>query len=85
MQILTSVQHAQSVVHHYPRAFNINLVLEGLAQQRKEPSPAQLREQTDLDDLQVAADWEAVVRYVENIDAHGLHGHTPFTAYTAGS
>ena len=77
MQIQTSQQLAVSVVRQHPRAFNINILLERLAQQHKQPAPEELMEAADVDDLQHSANWEMVVQYVKNIGAEGLHGHTP--------
>lgn len=77
VQIQTSLQVAVSVVRRHPRTFNINLLLERLAQQNSEPLPEQLMEASDVDDLQHSANWEAVVHHVMNTDADGLHWHVP--------
>ena len=81
MQIQTSLQHVASVVGHYPRVFNISALMESLAQQHGEPPPATLMQTAVLDDLQLAANWEAVVDYVAHMNADGMHGHIPFSAF----
>ena len=60
------------MVHSYPRSANFNVLLETVAQQQKEPSRDSLMEAGRLDDLQHAANWEAVVQYVDNIEADNL-------------
>jgi len=78
MQIQTSLQHAVAMVHQYPRAPDTKALLEVLAKLHKEPSVESLAQPSDVDDLQLAANWEAVVVYVEGLDANGVHGYAPF-------
>ncbi len=78
VQITSSVQQAKAMVHQYPRAPNTKLLLEVLAKLHKEPSVESLAQPSDLDDLQLAANWEAVVAYVEGLNADGVHGYAPF-------
>ncbi len=66
------------MVHQYPRAPDTKMLLEVLAKLHKEPSVESLAQPSDLDDLQLAANWEAVVAYVEGLDANGVHGYAPF-------
>ena len=71
------------MVHQYPRAANVKVLLETLAQHHKEPSIESLAHALGLDDLQHAANWEAVIQYVESLDANGVHGHTPLVKVPA--
>ncbi len=66
------------MVHQYPRAPDTKALLEVLAKLHKEPSVESLAQLSDVDDLQLAANWEAVVVYVEGLDANGVHGYAPF-------
>lgn len=66
------------MVHQHPRAPDTKALLEVLAKLHKEPSVESLAQPCDIDDLQLAANWEAVVVYVESLDAIGVHGHAPF-------
>ena len=77
MQIQTTLQQAVALVHQYPRAPDIKIMLEVLAQQRNEPSIESLVDSADIDDLQHIANWQAVMQYVTNLDANGVHGHIP--------
>ena len=63
------------MVRQYPRFPDLKVLLDILAQQQEEPSVQSLMESQDPDDAQHAANWEAVVQYVKNIDASSLHGH----------
>lgn len=83
MQILTSVQNAQSMVHQYPRGADSKVLMDTLAQQHQEPSTQELTESCELDDMQHAANWQLIVEYVENLDAESLHGHTPLVKVPA--
>ena len=78
VQITSSVQQAKGMVHQYPRAPNTKALLEVLAKLQQEPSVESLAQPSDLDDLQLAANWEAVVEYVEGLEASGVHGYAPF-------
>ncbi len=69
------MQHAISMVQPYPRSVDTNKLLETLAQQHREPSIQSLMEPSGLDDLQHAANWEAVVQCVESLDAVNVHIH----------
>ncbi len=65
------------MVHYYPRAGGYKVLLDVLAQQNQEPSAERLAEGSGLDDLQHTADWQAVVQYVESLDASDVRGHCP--------
>ena len=78
VQITSSVQQAMAMVHQYPRAPDTKALLEVLARLHKEPSVESLAQPSDLDDLQLAANWQAVVVYVESLDSNGVHGYAPF-------
>jgi hypothetical protein len=65
------------MVHYYPRAGGYKVLLDVLAQQNQEPSAECLAEGSGLDDLQHTADWQAVVQYVESLDANDVRGHCP--------
>ncbi|DBA92180.1 TPA: hypothetical protein ACH3X1_015893 [Trebouxia sp. C0004] len=75
--ITSSRQQAVLMVHYYPRAGGCKVLLDVLAQQNQEPSPERLAGGFGLDDLQHTANWQAVVFYVESLDASGVHGHCP--------
>ena len=70
------------MVHQYPRAPDTKLLLEVLAKLHKEPSVESLAQPSDsvsdLHDMQLTANWQAVVVYVEGLDANGVHGYAPF-------
>ncbi|DBA92184.1 TPA: hypothetical protein ACH3X1_015897 [Trebouxia sp. C0004] len=76
--ITSSVQQAKAMVHQYPRVPNTKALLEVLAKLHKEPPAEILVQNPDLDDLQLAANWETVVVYVQSLDANGVHGYAPF-------
>jgi len=78
VQIQTSIQHAVSMVHPYPFLMDATRQLEALARQHKEPSIQTLMEPGGVDDLQHAANWETVVKYVQTFEAGNLHCHHPF-------
>ena len=64
-------------MHNYPRSTRNKALLEALALQHGEPSKEELLEPAGVDDLQHAANWEAVVQSVESVNAKCLHGHFP--------
>ncbi len=78
VQIQTSKQHAVSMVHPYPYLMDATKQLEALARQHKEPPIQTLMEPGGVDDLQHAANWETVVKYVHTFEAGNLHCHHPF-------
>lgn len=78
MQVQSSLQQAVSVLRQYPYVMDINLLLEGLAKGAGEPEPAMLMQPSGVDDLQLVANWEPVVQYVEKINADGMHHHLSF-------
>jgi len=69
VQITSSLQQAVAMVHQYPRAAGYKALLDVLAQLHNEPTREQLAEGPGLDDLQLAANWQAVVQYVEHLGA----------------
>ncbi|KAL0048945.1 hypothetical protein WJX82_002927 [Trebouxia sp. C0006] len=75
--IQSSLQHAKMLVHPFPRAADMNQLLDALAQQHKEPSIVSLLEPSGVDDLQLAANWAAVIQCVQSLDENNVHGHTP--------
>ncbi len=77
LQIQSSLQHAKMLVHPFPRAADMNQLLDALAQQHKEPSIVSLLEPSGVDDLQLAANWAAVIQCVQSLDENNVHGHTP--------
>lgn len=77
MQIQTTLQQAVALVHQYPRAPDMKILLEVLAQQRNEPSIESLVDSADITDLQHVANWQAIMQYVTNLDGSGVHGHIP--------
>ena len=76
LQIQSSLQHAKMLVHPFPRAADMNQLLDALAQQHKEPSIVSLLEPSGVDDLQLAANWAAVIQCVQSLDKSNVHGHT---------
>lgn len=82
MQITTSLQQAVATVHQYPRTPDSKVLLELLAQRHKEPSLESLARPPDVDDLQQAANWQAVIQYIENLDASSVHGYSPLIKTT---
>ena len=78
VQIQTSKQHAVSMVHPYPYLMDATKQLEALARQHKEPPIQTLMEPGGVDDLQHAANWDTVVKYVQTFEAGNLHCHHPF-------
>lgn len=66
------------MVHPYPFLMNATKQLEALAREHQEPSIQTLMESGGIDDLQHAANWEAVVKYVQTFDASNSHCHHPF-------
>ena len=85
VQIQSSLQHAKMLVHPFPRAADMNQLLDALAQQHKEPSIVSLSEPSDVDDLQHAANWAAVIQCVQSLDEKNVHGHTPLIKDLAGT
>ena len=83
LQVQSSLQHAKMLVHPFPRAAEINLLLDALAQQHKEPSIVSLLEPSAVDDLHLTANWAAVVQCVQSLDESNVHGHTPFIKIVA--
>ena len=77
VQITSSRQQAVMMVHYYPRAGGYKVLLDLLAQQNQQPSAERLAGGYGLDDLQHTAGWQAVVLYVESLDARGVRGHCP--------
>lgn len=75
MQITSSLQQAVAMVHQYPKSVSYKALLDVLAQLHNEPTKEQIAEGSDLDDLQVAANWQAVVQYVESLGAKDSHGY----------
>ncbi|DBA68459.1 hypothetical protein WJX79_009497 [Trebouxia sp. C0005] len=83
--IQSSLQHAKMLVHPFPRAADMNQLLDALAQQHKEPSIVSLLEPSGVDDLQHAANWAAVIQCVQSLDENNVHGHTPLLKDLAGT
>ncbi|KAL0031337.1 hypothetical protein WJX79_004570 [Trebouxia sp. C0005] len=73
--ITSSLQQAVAMVHQYPKSVSYKALLDVLAQLHNEPTKEQIAEGSDLDDLQVAANWQAVVQYVESLGAKDSHGY----------
>ena len=78
VQIQTSKQHAISMVHPYPFMLNPAERMEAVARQHKQPSIESLMGPGDLDDLQHAANWQAVDTYLDSLQEGNLHDHHPF-------
>ncbi|DBA92646.1 hypothetical protein WJX77_002725 [Trebouxia sp. C0004] len=76
--IQTSKQTAVSMVHPYPFLMDATKQLEALARQYNEPPIQTLMEPGGVDDLQHAANWETVLKYVQTMEAGNLHCHHPF-------
>ena len=76
LQIHTSKQIAAGMVHAYPFVVGHQL-LEPLAEQRSEPSSRQLADDTSIDSLQHAANWETVVSYLNKIGEDNLFDYVP--------
>ena len=74
VQIQTRIQYAVAMVDQYPRAANSKILLEVIAQQHNEPSRDSLMEPSGQDDFQHAANWDAVIQYVDSFDANGVSG-----------
>ena len=52
-------------------------MLERLAKERGEPSMQELADDTSIDGLQHAANWEQVVTYLKTITMDNLHEYVP--------
>ena len=76
MQIHTSKQIAAGMVHAYPFVVGHQL-LEPLAEQSNQPSLRALADDTSIDSLQHAANWETVVSYLNKIGADNLFDYVP--------
>ena len=77
VQIMTSEQCAKAMVYAYPHWPKHWLMMDQLAGERGWPSKQQLLEDTSVDDLQHAANWEEVVRYASTITMETIHDHVP--------
>lgn len=77
MQILTAKQFATATVYAYPFCHKHDAILEQLAADRGEPSVQALLEDTSVDDIQHAANWQEVVKYLTTIKLEDLSHHTP--------
>ena len=77
MQILTSEQSARGMVYAYPHWPKHDIMLEELAQGRGQPSMQELLEDTSVDDLQHAANWEQVIAYAKTVTLANIHEHVP--------
>lgn len=76
MQIHTFEQLATAMVHAYPWVVS-HLTLEVLAKDRQQPSMQELIDDTSVDDLQHAANWEEVLTYLKTIAMQNLHEYVP--------
>ncbi len=76
MQIHTSKQLAEGMVYAYPYVPGHHL-LELVAKQRGEPAMQELADDTSVDGIQHAANWEEVVMYLKKITMDNLHGYVP--------
>ena len=74
---MTSQQAAMAMVYAYPTWPKHWLLMEQLAEERGCPSKQELLEDTSVDDLQHAANWEEVVRYATTITMETIHDHVP--------
>jgi len=76
VQIHTSRQLAAAMVHAYPHTPSYHL-LERLAKDRGEPSMEQLADDTSVDGVQHAANWEQVEAYLQKITINNMHEYVP--------
>ena len=77
LQILTSKQLAIQVVHAYPWLLDKPKLLDALAASRGDLSLQVAANQTGVDELQHAADWQEVEQYLKSFTAQDLHRHVP--------
>ena len=76
MQVLTSRQIAESMVHAYPYIAVVEILLDTLAELRGEPSKDDIAAMAPLNPM--LAQWEDFVEYVAQLDRVPLnHGHVP--------
>ena len=76
MQIHTTQQFAAAMVYAYPWT-PPHKAIEMLAADRGEPTVQALLNDTSLDNLQHAANWEDVINYLTTITTDNYHGHVP--------
>lgn len=76
MQIHTTKQFAAALVYAYPWS-PPHKAIEVLALDRGEPSIQELMNDTSLDNLQHAANWEEIISYLKSITMDNYHGHVP--------
>ena len=77
LQIMTSEQTAKSMVYAFPVWPKHGLLMEQLATERGLPAMQELLDDTSVDDLQHAANWEEIVRYATTITMETIHDHVP--------
>ena len=77
LQIMTSEQTAVSMVYAYPHWPKHGAIMEHLASERGQPPLQELLDDTSVDDLQHAANWEQVVTYASTITMQTINGHVP--------
>ena len=77
MQILSTKQCATAMVYAYPYSPKHETMLEELANERGEPSVQSLLEDISVDDIQHAANWQEVVKYLTSITMETVHVHVP--------
>lgn len=72
---MTAEQSAKLMVYAYPHWPKHALIMEQLARDAGQPSMQDLLEDTAVDDLQHAANWEDVIRYASTITTETMHDH----------
>ena len=64
------------MVHAYPFVVGHQL-MEPLAEQMQEPSLQALADDTSIDTIQHAANWETIIAYNNKIGEDNLHDYVP--------
>ena len=77
LQIISSEQSAKCMVYCYPYWPKHERMLEQLVKERGEPSMQALLEDTLVDDIQHAANWQEIVNYLASITMDNIHDHVP--------
>ena len=85
LQIHTSKQCANGMVHMYPFMLQRGRLFAELAAQREEPSVQELMTGLSKSDAQHIADWQHVVNYLDKLSLNDLDMHCSLLGHAAGA
>lgn len=85
LQIHTSKQCANGMVHMYPFMLQRGRLFAVLAAQRGEPSVQELMTGLSKSDAQHIADWQHVVNYLDKLSLNDLDMHCSLLGHAAGA